>query len=104
MAEVKWHDSARKHLRKVFDFNCDNFSATYAYRVLTDILDAVQGLESNPRKGAPELLLDGRKYEYRHLVIEKKYKVIYFLVKDEAHVIAIWDVRQNPKTLIRSVK
>ena len=30
-------------------------------------------------------------------------KVIYFLVEDEAHIVAIWDVRQNPQTLIQTV-
>ncbi len=57
MAEIKWHDSAREHLRKIFDFNYDNMSE----------------------------------------------KVIYFLAEDEAHIVAVWDVRQNPQTLIQTV-
>ena len=103
MAEIKWHDSAREHLRKIFDFNYDNMSEKYAYAVLRDVLDEVQGLESTPRKGAPELLLEGRRFEYRHLVVRKNYKVIYFLAEEEAHIVAIWDVRQNPQTLIQTV-
>jgi len=103
MAEIRWHESAREHLRKIFEFNFDNMSETYAYSLLGDVLDEVQGLESTPKKGAPELLLEGRKYEYRHLVVRKNYKVIYFLVEDEAHIVAIWDVRQNPQTLIQTV-
>ena len=103
MAEIKWHDSAREHLRKIFDFNYTNMSEKYAYTILGEVLDEVQGLESAPRKGAPELLLEGRRYEYRYLVVRKTYKVIYFLVDDEAHIAAIWDVRRDPKTLIQSV-
>ena len=103
MAEIKWHDSAREHLRNVFEFNYDHMSEAYAYSVLGDMLDEVQGLETNPKKGAPELLLEGRKYEYRRLVVRKNYKVIYFLIDDEAHIVAIWDVRQNPQTLIQTV-
>ena len=103
MAEIKWHDSAREHLRKIFDFNYDNMSETYAYSVLREVLDEVQGLETFPKKGAHELFLDGRKYEYRHLVVRKNYKVIYFLVENEAHIVAVWDVRQNPQTLIQAV-
>ena len=60
MAEIKWHDSAREHLRKIFDFNYNNMSEKYAYTILGEVLDEVQGLESAPRKGAPELLLEGR--------------------------------------------
>ncbi len=103
MAEIKWHDSAREHLRKIFNFNIDHFSESYAYSILGEVLDEVQDLENFPQKGAPELLLEGREYEYRRLVIREKYKVIYFLVGDEAHIVAVWDVRRDPKTLIQLV-
>ena len=103
MAEIKWHDSAREHLRKIFDFNYNNMSEKYAYTILREVLDEVQGLESAPRKGAPELLLEGRRYEYRYLVVRKTYKVIYFLAEDEVHIVSVWDVRQNPQALIQTV-
>jgi plasmid stabilization system protein ParE len=103
MAEIKWHDSAREHLRKIFNFNIDHFSESYAYSILGEVLGEVQDLENFPQKGAPELLLEGREYEYRRLVIREKYKVIYFLVDDEAHIAAVWDVRRDPKTLIQLV-
>lgn len=103
MAEIKWHDSAREHLRKIFNFNIDHFSESYAYSILGEVLGEVQDLENFPQKGAPELLLVGREYEYRRLVIREKYKVIYFLVDDEAHIAAVWDVRRDPKTLIQLV-
>ena len=103
MAEIKWHDSAREHLRKIFNFNIDHFSESYAYSILGEVLDEVQDLENFPQKGAPELLLEGREYEYRRLVIREKYKVIYFLVDGEAHIAAVWDVRRDPKTLIQLV-
>ena len=103
MAEIKWHDSAREHLRKIFNFNIDHFSESYAYSILGEVLGEVQDLENFPQKGAPELLLKGREYEYRRLVIREQYKVIYFLVDDEAHIAAVWDVRRDPKTLIQLV-
>ena len=61
---------------KIFDFNYTNMSEKYAYTILGEVLDEVQGLESAPRKGAPELLLEGRRYEYRYLVVRKTYKVM----------------------------
>ena len=103
MAEIKWHDSAREHLRKIFNFNIDHFSESYAYSILGEVLGEVQDLENFPQKGAPELLLDGREYEYRRLVIREKSKVIYFLAGDEVHIVAVWDVRRDPKTLIQLV-
>jgi plasmid stabilization system protein ParE len=103
MAEIKWHDSAREHLRNIFDFNIDHFSESYAYSILGEVLGEVQDLENFPKKGAFELLLEGRKYEYRRLIIRDNYKVIYFLVEDEAHIAAVWDVRRDPQTLIKLV-
>ena len=103
MAAIKWHDSAREHLRSIFDFNYDNMSESYAYSVLEEVLNQVQGLETNPKKGAPEQLLQDRTFEYRHLVIRKNYKVIYFLANEEAHIVAVWDVRQNPQTLVMTI-
>ena len=83
MAEIKWHDSAREHLRKIFNFNINHFSESYAYSILGEVLGEVQDLENFPKKGAPELL--------------------HFLVDDEAHIAAVWDVRRDPKTLIQLV-
>ena len=105
MAEIKWHDSAREHLHQIFDFNIDHFSESYAYSILGDVLGEVQDLKDFPKKGAPELLLEGRKYEYRRLVIRDNYKVIYFLTKneDEVHIAAVWDVRRDPQTLVQLV-
>ena len=50
MAEIKWHESAREHLRQIFDFNIDHFSETYAYSILGEVLDEVQDLEKFPKK------------------------------------------------------
>ena len=60
MAKIKWHDSAREHLRKIFEFNFDNMSEAYAYSVLGEVLD-------------------------------------------EVHIVAVWDVRQNPQTLVMTI-
>ena len=103
MAMIIWHDSAREHLRKIFSYYYDNVSQVVAYSILQDVLKDVQGLESAPRKGAPELLLKGRKLEYRRLVVRRRYKVIYFIAEDEAHIVAIWDTRQSPKKLVRTI-
>ena len=103
MALVVWHDSARRHLLKIFEYNIDNISEKFAYSILRAMLGAVHALERAPRKGAPESLLQNRKFEYRHLIVRKHYKVIYFIDNNECHIVAIWDVRQNPQTLIATI-
>ena len=104
MALIVWHDSAREHLRKIFDYYYENVSQKVAYSILRDTLDDIQGLETMPGKGAPEPLLKRRKLEYRRLVIRRRYKVIYFLANDEAHIVAIWDTKQSKRKLVQTIQ
>ena len=103
MAMIIWHDSAREHLGNIFSYYRDNVSPKVAYSLLRNLLDTIQGLEQMPRKGAPELLLAKRKVEYRHLIIRRRYKVIYFLEGERAHLVAIWDTKQSPRKLVRTI-
>lgn len=103
MAKIIWHDSAREHLADIFAYYIDNVSQKVAYSILHDLLSAVETLEKTPRKGAREKLLRNRRYEYRHLVVRRTYKVIYFVDNDECHIAAIWDTRQKPLTLIAKI-
>ena len=104
MALIIWHDSVREHLLKIFNYNIANVSERVAYAILNAVLSSVQQLERNPQKGAYEPLLEKRKYEYRRLVVRKHYKVIYFLIENEAHIVAVWDARRNPQTLIATIQ
>ncbi|MBQ7531064.1 MAG: type II toxin-antitoxin system RelE/ParE family toxin [Paludibacteraceae bacterium] len=103
MAQIIWHDSAKEHLADIFTYYMDNVSQQVAYSFLHSILTGVESLANMPRKGARELLLANRKYEYRHLVIRRNYKIIYFIDNEECHIVAIWDTRQKPTTLIAKV-
>ena len=76
MAQIIWHDSAKEHLADIFTYYMDNVSQQVAYSFLHSILTGVESLANMPRKGARELLLANRKYEYRHLVIRRNYKSI----------------------------
>ena len=100
MARIIWHDSARTHLRLLFNYQYDNYSVSVAYSLLKQILTIVQVLENNPRVGAPEMLLLNRQKDYRYLVVKHHYKVIYYIsVNDDCHIVAIWDTRRDPEFL-----
>lgn len=98
MAQIIWHDSAREHLRSIFDYYFD-FSPQTAYNILKDILISVQHLAEFPTIGQEEPLLKLRSLEYRYIVSRKRYKTIYFITGNECHIIAIWDTYQNPTKL-----
>ena len=98
MAQIIWHDSAREHLRSIFDYY-SNLSPQTAYNILKDILISVQHLAEFPTMGQEEPLLKLRPYKYHYIVSRKRYKTIYFIKGDECHIIAIWDTYQNPTKL-----
>ena len=104
MARIIWHESAREHLRAIFSYYINNVSQKVAYSILNNLLAGIETLGRTPRKGAIEELLQNRQYEYRHLVVKRIYKVIYFVDNDECHIVAIWDTRQKPSTLVTKMR
>ena len=59
-----------------------------------------QRLASHPHLGAVEPLLAARKVAYRNLVIHRHYKLIYSIDNDTVRIVALWDTRRNPDSLL----
>ena len=45
--------------------------------------------------GAIETELDGLEITYRHIVLSKPFKIIYFIFEDTVYIADIWDTRQS---------
>ena len=41
---------------------------------------------------------------YRYLVVQKHFKIIYFVESDSIYIAAIWDCCRNPQTNINKIK
>lgn len=57
-----------------------------------------------PFTGFIEPLLINRKKQYRSAIINKYYKMVYFVDQDTIYVADFWDMRRNPDKLKMRVK
>lgn len=68
--------------------------------LMTQIVRSKDYLCHNPHLGAVEPLLEMEEPQFRHLVIRPYFKLIYFVHNQNVVLATIWDVRQNPDTLV----
>ncbi len=66
-------------------------------------LNKQKRLLNHPESGFPELLLSGRKICYRASIINKYYKIIYYVKGDVLRVAAFWDMRMHPDKLRKMI-
>ena len=69
-------------------------------RMVDKIEDLQKWLGTMPRMGSFEEALKDEEGEYRFLVINKRFKLVYEVVdEDNVLIIAVWDFKQKPEKL-----
>ncbi len=103
--KIYWTDFAKKELKKIFNFYKDEASIRVASKLTTEIVLEVLKLEKQSNIGRIEELLKHRGQSFRYLVY-KNYKIIYWTNKNKSRIeiIDIFDTRQNPIKISRSIK
>lgn len=103
--KIYWTDFAKKELKKIFNFYKDEASIRVASKLTTEIVLEVLKLEEQSNIGRIEELLKHRGQSFRYLVY-KNYKIIYWTNKNKSRIeiIDIFDTRQNPIKISRSIK
>ena len=102
MAQIRWQDSAKKHLRQIFDYYYDHASAAVALSVRGTILEYVERLQDFPLYGKQDVLFSTENVQYYFLVVRwrrRTYKVYYQFENDVCSILAIWDCSMNPGNL-----
>lgn len=92
--EIAWSDNAIALLDEIYDFYCKK-SKPAAIRLYNRLLDSTEPLKTFPQAGPSESLLSEFPDDYRSLVVEKHYKLIYTISYDLIKIHAIWDCRQD---------
>lgn len=67
--------------------------------ILSHINAGMELLEKFPLAGSVLDIINDSPVEYRSLVIDKHYKLIYSSVKERIYVFSVWDCRKNPLQL-----
>ena len=98
MVKVIWSRRATNQLERAVKYIREEQGISYAKIVVEKILSSTRNLESTPRIGQVEPLLEHKNSEYRYLVVWS-YKVIYKVEKDRVVVSRIFHTSQGPNKL-----
>jgi toxin ParE1/3/4 len=96
--KVEWTDRAKKDLRKLFDYYKDDAQNVVAKSVTNHIVRQSMLLESLPLLGLVEPSLEGKKIEYRSLILGNQ-KIIYWIDGETVFIATLFDCRQDPLKL-----
>ena len=102
MVKIEWSDEAIQAFVAYVKNARIEFGETTAKRWLNERKNIEWRLERYPESYPPEELLVGRKLQYRRCsMMNRRFKLIYFYEESRnvVHIVDIWDVRRNPKTL-----
>lgn len=101
--KINFSEHAVRQLDDIFDFlSQKNESA--AIRTYNDVLDRIEKLLSFPQMAAIEPLLVDEPENYRSLVVNNQYKVIYHTDDTNLNIVDVWDCRRDPAYLQKHIK
>lgn len=106
MAVVKW----RKQAWRLFNSYVENARIEYgektARKWTTEASIIYDRLQKHPKSYTPEILLSGKRHNYRSCHIMSRFKIVYYYVEssDIVYIRDIWDTRMNPETLKRRIR
>ncbi|MCR5454324.1 MAG: hypothetical protein K6F33_05000 [Bacteroidales bacterium] len=67
------------------------------------MINILKRLESFPESGRIEPLLEGLEQEYRAVIFDKMFKIIYTVNEDEIVVENLWNMKRSPNALKRDI-
>lgn len=89
-------DEAFESLEDIVVFVSHSSNETKALAIGTALINLALTLDSTPFRGPIEIELVGEAADYRRLIYEHRYKVIYRVADDVIYVVRFFDTRQDP--------
>ena len=93
-----WTQEALSDLENIFNYYRINASLKTANRLVKNILKCSLQLEKTPNIGRQEESLKERNKKYR-FIVEKNYKIIYWIDNGYVVIASVFDTRQDPAKL-----
>ncbi len=93
--------NALRRLDEIFDWLKTTYSEDTATKTYNSMLDELEILEKFPKIASIEPILEDLPKQFRSLIINQKYKAIYYIEEqnDTVFVATIWNCRRNPADL-----
>ena len=95
---IIWTERALATLDSIFEFYKEK-SEYCAVKIINRLYHSARTLTIFPTAGVIEPSLDGFPVNFRSLVVEKHFKLIYYIDVDRIYIVEVWDTRQNPASL-----
>ena len=92
---IKWMPFAVDCIDRISLFLAEK-SISAADRLDNAFYEAVKPLLTFPEIGPLEPSLEKEEEDYRYLVVEHHYKLIYCVKSDSIEIVAAWDCRRDP--------
>ena len=92
--KLKWLPRAIALLDDIYEYDSEK-SERWAIRICNKLLDSAEPLKTFPYAGISEPLLEEFPQNFRSLVVEKHFKLIYTISPTLIEIHAIWDCRQD---------
>lgn len=98
--EVRWTKRAQLMVAEILDYTDQTFGTSQAKRLNSAFSRVNKYIKQFPRMGQIEPELDDFEGEYRYVMVNKLFKVIYLVESSKLiYVIAVWNSRQSPYEL-----
>ena len=101
---VRWNDLAKEQLRQASYYVLKSFGKGTRDGFILKVRHTNSLLSTNPYLGKTEPLLDFLSLDYRSIVVIPYHKIVYQVKENHIKVLAFWDIRREPKTLIKELE
>ena len=102
MVKVIVTPSAIGDAKEIFGYYEACSSHHFAKQLLKEFIAYARRLEQMPEIGPVEPLLKQYHKNYRYVLVQRRYKLIYLYENDVCSILMVWDCRKNPKQLKKS--
>ncbi len=92
-------DAAVESLESIIDFVGYTAGQAKALLIGKTLIAEALNLNNFPYKGAIEPLLEDQTIEFRRVIIEDRYKIVYHIGSEAIYVFRFFDTRQNPSKM-----
>ncbi len=99
---IEWSPRAQSDLADIWGYYSP-LNAKAAAKIVSEIRASVRLLADFPLLAPRELLLEGHTFEYRSLVVVKRYKAMYRIDGEKIIIVTLHDCRRDPVKLRETV-
>lgn len=100
---IAWSDKFKEKIKIFFDYCAQNYGKTVTKKKRNSLDTIISRLSMFPESGHIEPLLKNKGKEYRAVIFDKKFKIIYSIRSNQILIVSLWDMKRNPKELKKDI-